>query len=70
MFYISLGLDVTTPEPLLKENELYKLKNCVITPHIGTCDTKLRNKMFNITTQNILKGLNGQPLLFEIKHSC
>ena len=63
------GLDVTTPEPLPKDNELFKLKNCFITPHIGTCDTKLRTKMFQITTQNILKGLAGQPLISEINFS-
>jgi phosphoglycerate dehydrogenase-like enzyme len=64
-----IGLDVTTPEPLPKNHELYQLKNCFITPHIGTCDTKLRNKMFHITTQNILNGLHDQPLFSEIKHS-
>lgn len=63
------GLDVTTPEPLPKDNELFKLKNVFITPHIGTCDTKLRTKMFQITTQNILRGLSGQPLISEIKFS-
>jgi glyoxylate/hydroxypyruvate reductase len=63
------GLDVTTPEPLPKDNELFKLKNCFITPHIGTCDYKLRTKMFQITTQNILRALSGQPLISEIKFS-
>ena len=63
------GLDVTVPEPLPKDHELYTLKNCVITPHIGTSTFKLRNKMFNITTQNILRGLNDQPLISEILYS-
>jgi phosphoglycerate dehydrogenase-like enzyme len=63
------GLDVTVPEPLPKGHELYQLKNCFITPHIGTSTFKLRNKMFNITAQNILKGLNDEPLVSEIKYS-
>ena len=63
------GLDVTVPEPLPKGHELYQLKNCFITPHIGTSTFKLRTKMFNITAQNILKGLNGEPLVSEIKYS-
>lgn len=63
------GLDVTTPEPLPKDNELFKLKNCFITPHIAAGDTKLRTKMFHITVQNILRGLAGQPLISEIKFS-
>ena len=63
------GLDVTVPEPLPKENELYSLKNCYITPHIASADTILRTKMFNITFQNILNGLNGVPLVSEIKHT-
>ncbi len=68
-FFFNLGLDVTNPEPLPKDNELYKLKNCFITPHIASADTILRTKMFNITFQNILNGLNGVPLVSEIKHS-
>ena len=60
---------MTNPEPLPKDDELFKLKNCFITPHIGTSDTKLRKKMFKITIENILNGLHGRPLVSEIKDS-
>lgn len=51
------------------QHELYKLKNCFITPHIASADVKLRHKMFRITAHNIINGLNGNPLVSEIKYS-
>jgi len=32
------GLDVTSPEPLPTDHPLFKLKNCVIIPHIGSAE--------------------------------
>ena len=63
------GLDVTYPEPLKRDHELFRLKNCLITPHLGSSETRCRKKMFEITVENIVNGLNGRPLVSEIKHS-
>jgi glyoxylate reductase len=62
-------LDVTYPEPLPPTHDLYKLQNCFITPHIASGDVKLRHKMFQITAHNIINGLNGQPLVSEMKYT-
>lgn len=61
------GLDVCDPEPLPAESQLYRLDNCVLTPHIGTCDATLREKMFRITLNNIVAALQGENMPSEIK---
>lgn len=60
------GLDVMTPEPLPLNNELFKLKNCVILPHIGSASIETRNEMAVLTAKNIIAALNGKPLLSEL----
>ncbi|KAI4503969.1 hypothetical protein M0802_001372 [Mischocyttarus mexicanus] len=55
------GLDVTTPEPIPLDNELLKLDNCVIFPHIGSATIETREKMAEITAENILAVLKGTP---------
>lgn len=60
------GLDVTDPEPLPKDHELLKLPNAVIIPHLGSATTKTRNDMSIIAAQNILNGLDGKPLVYEL----
>lgn len=65
--FLIKGLDVTTPEPLPINNELFQLKNCVITPHICSAEISTRLKMSNITAQNILNGLDEIDLVHEIK---
>ncbi|XP_030025322.1 glyoxylate reductase/hydroxypyruvate reductase isoform X2 [Manduca sexta] len=61
------GLDVTTPEPLPLDSPLFKLKNCVILPHIGSAAIEARNIMSNLTAQNILAALKGEPMPAELK---
>ena len=39
------GLDVTDPEPLPPDHELYTLPNCVIVPHIASATVETRNAM-------------------------
>lgn len=55
------GLDVTTPEPIPLDNELLKLNNCVVLPHIGSAATETREEMGRITARNILAVLNQKP---------
>ncbi|EFN82319.1 Glyoxylate reductase/hydroxypyruvate reductase [Harpegnathos saltator] len=55
------GLDVTTPEPIPLDNELLKLDNCVVLPHIGSAAMQTREEMSRITANNILAVLNGTP---------
>jgi glyoxylate/hydroxypyruvate reductase len=61
------GLDVTTPEPLPVDHELFKLNNCIITPHIGSGELQTRIKMARTSVQNIINALNNQELIYEIK---
>ena len=39
------GLDVTDPEPLPADHELFRLSNCVIAPHIASATVHTRNEI-------------------------
>ena len=56
------GLDVTTPEPLPTDHPLLTLPNCVVLPHIGSASIATRTKMAQMATDNLLAGVQGQPL--------
>jgi len=59
------GLDVTDPEPLPMGHPLLdpSLKDrLLIIPHIGSATIATRNKMAEITTANLIAGLEGQPM--------
>nr|XP_033338407.1 glyoxylate reductase/hydroxypyruvate reductase-like [Megalopta genalis] len=60
------GLDVTDPEPLPPDHELLKLPNAVIIPHLGSATKKTRRDMSITAAQNILNGLEGKPLVYEL----
>lgn len=60
------GLDVCTPEPLPLDNPLYKLDNCLILPHIGSATTQARNAMALRAAQNVLAGVQGNPLPYPV----
>lgn len=61
------GLDVMTPEPLPLDHELFKLKNCVILPHIGSACIETREQMAILTANNIINGLKGDEMPAELK---
>ncbi|XP_050677218.1 glyoxylate reductase/hydroxypyruvate reductase [Leptidea sinapis] len=61
------GLDVTTPEPLPLHSPLFKMKNCVILPHIGSAAIDARNTMSELCAKNILAVLNGTEMPAELK---
>lgn len=56
------ALDVTDPEPLPPNHPLYSLPNCLIVPHIGSATHHTRRRMAELACQNLLAGLEGQPL--------
>jgi glyoxylate reductase len=56
------GLDVTDPEPLPRDHRLLQLDNLVLAPHLGSATVETRQRMAEISVQNLLAGLAGQPL--------
>jgi glyoxylate reductase len=56
------GLDVTEPEPLPADHPLVSLPNCVVVPHIASASNATRSAMARIAAENLIAGLNGQPL--------
>ena len=59
------ALDVTDPEPLPPEHPLYRLPNCLITPHIGSATHTTRRRMAEVAVANLLAGLRGEALLYR-----
>jgi len=60
------GLDVTTPEPLPRDHELFALPNCVITPHVGTATLFARAAMNAMAVENLAGGLAGGAMPAEV----
>jgi glyoxylate reductase len=56
------ALDVTDPEPLPRDHPLLRLDNVIITPHLGSATVETRRRMAELTVQNLLAGLQGEPL--------
>jgi glyoxylate reductase len=63
------ALDVTDPEPLPPEDQLWQAPNVLITPHIGSATTTARARMADIAVDNILAGLAGEPLPHQVQLS-
>ena len=57
------GVDVTDPEPLPKDNALWKFKNVVITPHIAGRSDKDHARMVGTIKENIKRFCDGKPLI-------
>jgi glyoxylate reductase len=53
------ALDVTDPEPLPLEHELFTLPNVIITPHIASASVATRSKMAEMAAANIIAVLRG-----------
>ena len=55
------GLDVVYTEPIRADNPLLKAKNCIITPHISWAPIESRQRIMDITVENVKAFLNGAP---------
>ena len=53
------GLDVTYPEPLNKESELFKCNNIIITPHCGAASKETIEKTGMIIAKKIIDYFNN-----------
>ncbi len=56
------GLDVTNPEPMLKDNQLLKLPNVCVLPHIGSSTIEARDGMARYVAENIIAFSKGEPM--------
>lgn len=63
---LAAAVDVTDPEPLPRDHPLLKLDNFTIAPHLGSATVQTRQQMADISIENLLRGLRGEPLLFEV----
>ena len=56
------GLDVVSTEPVRSDNPLLKAKNCIITPHISWAAQAARQRILDITVENIRAFMKGKPV--------
>lgn len=56
------GLDVVSTEPIKGDNPLLKAKNCIITPHISWAAQASRQRIMDITVDNIKAFLDGNTV--------
>ena len=60
------GIDVYELEPVEIKNQLLKLENVVLSPHIGSSTDETRYKMSEITVKNLILGLEREKLLYSV----
>jgi glyoxylate reductase len=56
------GLDVTDPEPILADDPLLSLENCLVVPHIASASRPTRAKMADMAAANLLAGVSGERI--------
>ena len=56
------ALDVVSSEPIHADNPLLKAKNCIITPHISWAAKEARQRIMDITVENVRAFLAGEPV--------
>lgn len=60
------ALDVTDPEPLPRDHPLLTMDNVIITPHLGSASVQTRQRMAEMSVENLRAGLAGQPLPWAV----
>lgn len=60
------AMDVTDPEPLPLDDPLWEAPNLLIVPHIGSATRTAREQMTEMAVDNILAGLEDQPLPYAV----
>ena len=60
------GLDVTDPEPLPADHELWNFSNVIITSHISGQSQYSYHRMYSVFTENVDRFIKGLPLLNSV----
>lgn len=55
------ALDVVSTEPIQADNPLLRAKNCILTPHISWAPIESRQRIMDVTSENIQAFLCGAP---------
>lgn len=56
------GLDVFEHEPVSAASPLLRLRNVVLTPHVGSATPRTRRRMVDLAAANALAALAGEPM--------
>ena len=56
------GIDVVSTEPISSDNILLKAKNCIITPHISWAAKESRQRIMDMSYENVTAFLSGKPV--------
>lgn len=59
---LGAGLDVTNPEPILKDDPILELSNVCVLPHIGSATIEARNAMAKLAAENLIAFSKGQKM--------
>lgn len=54
--------DVVSEEPIKENNPLLTAPNCILTPHMAWAPVEARQRIIDITVQNMQGYLNGKPV--------
>ena len=60
------ALDVTDPEPLPADDPLLDAPNLIVAPHIGSATHEAREQMTQLSVDNLLAALNGDPMPHQV----
>jgi glyoxylate reductase len=60
------ALDVTDPEPLPADDPLLAAPNLIVAPHIGSATHEAREQMAQLSVDNLLAALNGDPMPHQV----
>ncbi|KAK5131290.1 hypothetical protein LTR08_001129 [Meristemomyces frigidus] len=61
------ALDVTDPEPLPEDSELWDLPNVTVTPHVSGVGSSYTERSFKVLEENLTRLDKGEKLLNEVK---